>query len=266
MTRFKVLRIGTVLVGVVLVASGAVGELRYGGICTVGIGKIWGTCPLGFAQRSLAAREILPQWPTVLVVVGSIVLLGRVFCAWFCPTVVLRRVFFENVKLKPKRMTMPGGITWSSLSPYAVLGGVLLASYVFRFPVFCLFCPIGIFFAFIYAIGQYFSVDTVSMGLLIFPIALIVELWVLKKWCRTICPLGALLSIIGNFNRILVPTPREGGCLTMKGANCNVCEQVCPEEIQLSNTKRKFWLQSCTKCLECYERCPGKAVKIPLIK
>jgi ferredoxin-type protein NapH len=208
----------------------------------------------------------MPQWPTVLVVVVAIILLGRIFCAWVCPTVVLRRIFFENVQLRPKRLTIPKGITWESLSPYAVLGGVLLASYLFKFPVFCLFCPIGILFAFIYALGQYFTLDIMSLGLLIFPIALIVELWVLKKWCRTICPIGALFSIIGNLNRFLIPTPREGGCLTTKGADCNVCEQVCPEGIPLSNKKRIFWFQSCTKCLQCYEKCPSKAVKIALIK
>jgi len=265
-TKIKVLRIVTVSLVLLVIASGAVGELRYSGICTLGAWKIWGTCPLGFLERSLATRELLPQWPTALAVVVSVILLGRYFCAWICPTVVLRRVFSGKVKLQPKRLTTPKRLTWSTLSPYAFLGGALLASYLFKFPVFCLFCPFGLFFGFLHAAGQYFSLDMLTLDLVLFPAMLALELWGLKSWCRSICPLGALYSIFGNLNRTLVLTPREGGCLTTKGADCNICEQVCPEGIELGNISRKFWPQSCTKCLECYEKCPAKEIKLAVFK
>jgi ferredoxin-type protein NapH len=93
-----------------------------------------------------------------------------------------------------------------------------------------------------------------------------IELWVLKSWCRSICPLGALLSIIGSLNRFLIPAFRKDKCLTSKDIDCQVCERACPEGIQLANIGRSLSSNSCTKCLECYVKCPTRAVEIAIIK
>lgn len=256
----------TVSLVVLVVGLGLVGELRYGGICSLGAWQIWATCPLGYIERSLAARELLPQWQFVALVVFSVILLGRVFCAWVCPTVLVRRVFVGNGRLKPTREAAPKGTTWASYSSYAVLAGLLLASFLFRFPVFCLFCPIGLFFGFLYAVIRLFGPDSLSLELVLFPLMLGLELWVLKSWCRSICPLGALLSIIGNLNRFLLPAIRKDKCLTSKGANCRICERVCPEGIELVDSSSGFSPNSCTKCLECYEKCPAKAIRLAIFK
>jgi ferredoxin-type protein NapH len=266
LTKIKIIRIVTTSLAIVIIASGVIGELRYQGICTLGAYKIWGTCPLGFLERSLALRKLLPQWPSVLLVVVSVILLGRVFCAWVCPTVLLRREFNLKEDFKPEPEAVPGGINWASYSSYAFLGGVLLASYLFRFPVFCLFCPIGLFFGFLYAVGRYFSVDTLGLELVLFPAMLVLELWLLKSWCRSICPVGALLSIFGSFNLFLVPTFRKEKCLTSTGVNCQACKRACPEGIDLSKTNRGLAPNSCTKCLECYEKCPARAIKLVVFK
>jgi ferredoxin-type protein NapH len=283
-SKIKLARAATAAAVVLLVVSGTVSKLVYGGLCSVDayiftftdwIGPllralgIWRvpinfTCPLGFLERSLAAGELLPQWPFVLFVVLTVIVLGRVFCAWICPAVLIRRVFGGKRALPPKREAAPAGINWSSYSSYAFLGGVLVASFVFRFPVFCFFCPIGLFFGAAFAVVRLFSPDPLSLELVLFPVVIAIELWFLKSWCRTICPLGALLSIIGNLNHFLVPVANKDKCLTTKGINCQVCRRVCPEEIDLVNPSR-FAHHSCTKCLECYTRCPAKGIKIRLM-
>jgi ferredoxin-type protein NapH len=287
MTKIKILRILTASLVILVVVSGAVGELRYGGICSLDVWVIsitrsleplfralgiWRipvtlTCPLGFLERSLASRELLQPWLfSVALVVLSVILLGRVFCAWLCPVVVLRRVWRGKGGLKSKREAAPKGVNWASYSPYAVLGGVLVASYLFRFPVFCYFCPIGLFFGALYAVIGLFSPHSLSPELVLFPAMLVLELWVLKSWCRSLCPLGALLSIIGSLNRFLLPVVRKDKCLTSKDINCRVCERVCPEGIDLDNTSRPLSPNSCTKCLECYEKCPAGAIRIAILK
>jgi ferredoxin-type protein NapH len=208
----------------------------------------------------------LPQWPSVALVVLSVILLGRVFCAWVCPAVLLRRVFGGNRGLTSRREAPPKEATWAAYSPYAVLGGVLLSSFLFRFPVFCFFCPVGLFFGFLFAVLRPLSPAGLRLELVLFPVLLGLELWVLKSWCRSICPLGALLSIIGSLNRFLLPVVRKDTCLTAKGANCRVCERVCPEGTDLSNISSSFSPNSCTKCLECYEKCPARAIKIAVFR
>ena len=262
MPKLRIIRVVTALLVILVVLLGAVGKFGYGTICSLGAWQISFTCPLGFLQMCLASRELLPQlWLSVALVVLSIILLGRFFCDWVCPTVLLQRGkggLNSNLGAPPKQ------ITWASYSHYAVLGGALLSSFLFGFPVFCFVCPIGLFFGSLFALTRLFSTQLPSLELLLFPALLVLELWVLKSWCRSICPLGALLGIIGSLNRFLLPTVRKDKCLTSRGINCQVCKSVCPEEIDLVNISSSFSLKDCTKCLECYEKCPVKAVGIRL--
>ncbi len=284
MTKTKLLRLATAALAVVIALSGIVGQLYYSGLCSLQLWvygftdpggwalrylNLWRlpvdiVCPLGFLERSLAAREILPQWPSVLIVVLSVILLGRVFCAWICPSVLIRRVFGDTGTVLPRRDTAPNGVNWGSYASYGVLGGVLAASFWFRFPVFCLFCPVGLFFGAVYAGIRFFSLDSPSLELVLFPAMLVLELWVLKDWCRSICPLGALYSIIGSLNRSVRPVVNQDACLTSKGINCQACKRVCPEGIDLLSKSNLFRPHSCTKCLACRDRCPEKAIKIRL--
>jgi len=288
MTKIKILRIVTALLAIVLVIRGVVvGEFGYGGICSffawmdsvtsrlefllrsLGVWRIavTFTCPLGFLERSLASRELLRPWLfSVALVVLSVILLGRVFCAWVCPTVLLRRVFRDAGGLKSKQEVAPMGTRWAAYSPYAVLGGVLLSSFLFRFPVFCFVCPIGLFFGFLFVVMEPLSPGSLRPELVLFPVMLGLELWVLKSWCRSLCPVGALLSIVGNLNRFLLPAVRKDKCLRSKGANCGVCERVCPEGIDLDNLGSSYSPNSCTKCLECYEKCPARAIEIAILR
>lgn len=262
------MRFITALLAVLVVLSGVAGELRFEGLCTLGIGKILGSCPVGYASRSLAARQLLPQWPSALLVVGLVVVLGRVFCAWICPTVLLRRVFPLKAKpAAPGRKTLPPpskGL--AAYSSYAFLGGIFLASFLFRFPLFCFFCPIGLFFGFLYAVGRYFAIDALSLELVLFPLMLVLELWLLKSWCRAICPIGAFLSIVGSLNRFLFPTVQKEKCFAAKGINCKVCQRVCPEGVGPRNLGGILPAHSCTKCLDCYENCPAKAIKLTVLR
>ncbi|MBI5034154.1 MAG: 4Fe-4S binding protein [Chloroflexi bacterium] len=263
MSKTKIIRVVTVALVILVIVSGGVGKLNYGGICSLGTWDILITCPLGFLERSLAARELLPQWPSAVLILFSVLLLGRVFCAWVCPSVLLRRVFGNKGELTKQNTKVKESI-WASYSPYAVLGGVLIASFIFRFPVFCFFCPIGLFFGAFYAVMRLFSLDSPSLELVLFPTMLGLELWVLKSWCRSICPLGALLSIVGNLNPFFMPEVKKNKCLTAKGINCQACKRVCPEGIDLGNLDTGLSPNSCTKCLECSVRCPAKAIKFPL--
>jgi polyferredoxin len=286
LSKIHRIRIVTAALVALAVVLGTFGAIHYGGLCSldawiVSVTDPWGpllraldlwrvsitfTCPLGFLERSLASRALLPQWPAMLFILITVLLLGRIFCAWVCPTVLLRRVFKSNGGLHVKRKDAPGGTNWTSYSSYAVLGGVLLTSFWFKFPVFCFFCPIGLFFGSAYAAIRFFSPDKPGLELLLFPVMLGLELWVLKSWCRSICPLGALLSIVGSLNRFFLPTVRKDQCRTVNGVNCRVCERVCPEGIDLAKIGKSFLPNSCTKCLECYEKCPAKAIEIALLR
>jgi ferredoxin-type protein NapH len=285
MTRMARIPIVTAGLAILAIAAGIVGRFNFGGICSVPVWvfsitdplgfllryfDLWRlsitlTCPLGFLERALATKSLLPLWWLgVGVVVLSVILLGRVFCGWLCPAGLVHRLSSgKRGRRPPTREIAAKESTWASYSSYAVLGGVLLASFVFQFPVFCFFCPVGLSFGVIYAVVRLFSSDPLSVELVLFPIMLGLELWVLKSWCRSFCPLGALLSLIGNLNHLMVPVLKKEKCLTSQGINCGACARVCPEGIDLTK-KRLFSPNSCTKCLQCSDRCPVKAIEIRL--
>jgi len=62
-----------------------------------------------------------------------------------------------------------------------------------------------------------------------------------RPFCRTFCPLGAIYSL---FNRIsIMRMAVEGRCV-----DCDLCVQVCPVEIRISDDPNS---PDCIRCLKC---------------
>lgn len=146
-------------------------------------------------------------------------------------------------------------------SRHWVLGGALLSTAVFGFPVFCLVCPIGLTFATCIGIWRLFQFNEPTWSLVVFPVILILELVVFRTWCSRICPVGALLSLFSVGNRFFRPTVDEEKCLRSKGIPCTVCTDVCEERLDPHSTS----IPECTKCRECVDHCPAGAVSIPFM-
>jgi ferredoxin-type protein NapH len=147
-------------------------------------------------------------------------------------------------------------------SRHIVLGGALVSTAVFGFPVFCLICPVGLVFATIIAFWRWVGANDLTVSLIIFPTILLIEMLVLRKWCQKLCPLGAVMSLISLPNRLLRPKVSTEKCLRMQGVDCQICTSVCPEALDPHVT---VGMHECSKCGECLEHCPAQAIKIPLL-
>jgi len=144
---------------------------------------------------------------------------------------------------------------------HLVLAGALLSSLVFGFPVFCLICPIGLTFATFIGIWHLFQYNEVSWALIVFPAIIVLELVVMRTWCLDLCPISALLSLVSRANRTFVPTVEPERCLRSDGANCRVCVDSCPEEVDPHSPS----IPECTKCGVCIDSCPAKAIEMRLL-
>jgi polyferredoxin len=157
----------------------------------------------------------------------------------------------------------------------------IVGSAIFRIPVFCAICPIGICHRGMFHLKTLTSVTGTMMPI-------IIELWAIpavtiilslrekRYWCRKLCPVGATLNLAGSFSPLIKPTVKADQCV-MKGCpeNCKdysldycficrqtdqkKCERVCPQDINLLD---KGSLAKCTKCLECYIQCEHDAIEI----
>ena len=109
-----------------------------------------------------------------------------------------------------------------------VLGGALLSTFIFGFPVFCLVCPIGLTFATILLLVNLFAQGDVTWSLIVVPAILIAEVLLFKKWCHKLCPLSAFMSLIAKLNRTFKPTIDNAKCLeTAQGKKCGACGRAC---------------------------------------
>lgn len=285
MKQIKVRTLRNLTAGLVVLAVVGAGACRISGgnLCSVGIDPFAFSCPLGSLELALASWTLVPPlWLSVLLVVLSVVLLGRVFCAWICPVPLLRNLFGNgNARTtRPLPRVLPSSNpgsdrtaaavlnaplkkwNWETYSPYAVLTGALVSSFLFGFPVFCLVCPIGLFFGTMFAVLRLFSIHQPGLELVLWPAILVAEVFLLRKWCRAICPLGALLRLVSKLNRFVQPTVNSKQCLAARGAHCQVCQKACPEGIDIPSLKTGSLFRDCTKCLECREKCPVQAIQL----
>jgi ferredoxin-type protein NapH len=254
-----------------------------GSLCAFGYKTISAICPLGAIEASVASKTFLP-WAMISLAffIAFAILLGRTYCAWICPVPTVRSCLAGSAKKSgpPAADQLPKireGLPRSERHPdgkpskirldsrHYILGGALLSTAILGFPVFCLICPIGLITATIIGIWRLFQFNEPSWTLLIFPGILILELVVCRKWCRKICPLGALLSLFASLNVFVRPKINPNTCIRIsKGMDCTLCKSACPESIDLHHAKESQPLSECTKCRECSDACQAGAITFPL--
>lgn len=279
------LRLMTMTIGALVVFIGAVVNVGTGSFSAYGVDAIAAICPLGYLETAFAGRDIMPQaLLSFMMIAGLTVLLGRIFCGWICPVPLVRKIVINKIDEEQEtagdsvvpQVEGAGDTTKNACSQtncdnnkkpdsgLVVLGVTLGSSAIFGFPVFCLICPIGLIFATLFALLRLVKFNEPTIDIIIFPLVIIGELVLLKKWCSKICPLGALLSIFSRFNRSLVPQVDYSRCLEeSQGIKCRQCQSACSFNVDLKNGKGEGNFRDCTKCKECAANCPVQAIKFP---
>lgn len=294
-----------VIVPVVILAAAliayAVG-VELGTLSGFGLGDIALLCPLGSLTTMIASKTLIPKALVSLVIaVIAVLLLGRAFCGWVCPVPAvskLRGLFKkgqgpqnhaagdgsaaklpsdEELKLTDRELAglkvcSSGCSSCASQrealdSRHFVLGGALLSSAVFGFPVFCLICPIGLTFATLFLVFNLFAHGDTTWTVVIAPALLLAEVVFFKKWCSKICPLSALMSLIGKLNRTFKPAVRRSSCIEASGAvECGRCAKACPEGIDPRHPEQGRSMSECTRCRACADACPTGSLSLPFLE
>ena len=293
--KSKKLRIFAPLAVLAIVSAGFALNTGVGTLSAIGWGDVSLLCPLGALESLLASKTLVPRaLVSVVVAIAAILLLGRAFCAWICPVLLvskLRGAFKkgpaagdEAEQAKPaaakplsraERAALKGCNAGCSScadvkakldSRHLVLGGSLLSAAVFGFPVFCLICPIGLTFASILLLMLLFGDGDVTWSIIVAPALLLAEVVFFREWCSKICPLSAFMSLIGKLNRTFRPVVDEVRCLeSAKGATCGICAEACEQHIDPRHPERGASWSECTKCRACVDACPAHAISMPLL-
>lgn len=293
--KLSKIRTAVAVVVFLLLAGGLAAGVGMGTLSGFGWNEISMLCPVGALTTMIASRTILPRALISIVIAAVIVfLLGRVFCGWVCPIPPLKRLraFFRSPKKRKEEdaarheavldaakaeLSCGGscascGSSCSDIrnkldSRHYILGGALLSTAIFGFPVFCLVCPVGLTFATVLVIWRLFSAGDMTWSALLIPIVLVIELVFLRKWCTRFCPLAGLMNLAARFNKTFRPTIDDSKCLeTSKETACSRCAEVCEADINLRHPHLgERGVVDCTRCHACVDACPTNAISMPLL-
>lgn len=242
--------------------------------------------PLLGLTAVLASKEVIGRVLWSFLLVGATLVIGRFFCAFICPMGAsidfLDPLFFRKVKRSgPKADSGLRKVKYILLLIFvaAALAGSSLVffmdpiAFLTRFytfviyplvitvidlgldllrPVFQGFRWIGLAHLHYPQPVYYMTILT----LLIFGGILALNRLAPRFWCRYLCPLGALLSLIsplGIFKRRV----------SQKCNLCLVCQKTCPMGA-IDETATTTHSPECIQCRNCAEICPKEAVSFPV--
>lgn len=266
-----------------------------GSLCAFGVADVAAVCPVGILETAIAGRGAgtLPIFVLLAAIVGS-VLVGRAFCGWACPVPLVRKLVTgkgeeaawevdrkragcvscgscddhrcapEGLKRRREGRFGIEALSGNAKSALGVLGATLASSLVFGFPVFCLLCPVGLVFATVLSIVRLVAFNELAVDVVVFPALVIAELVLLRHWCSSLCPIGALLGLFARAGRTFRPQVDAARCLVAtQGASCDACRAACPSDIDLVRSAGSGAIADCIRCGECAAHCPTNAISFP---
>ncbi len=238
--------------------------------------------PLAGLITSLASRTIITAfWPAIIVLALAF-LLGKSLCGWVCPLGTSLDIWNRIMPAGRRR----GDRRWK----YAILFGIMLLS-LLSVQAAWLFDPLVIFtrtlslslyplsvwginsllnagldIGFLEGIalwfwdllqGWFLPLNQLQTALLfttlvVFAAILLLDRFGRRTWCRVLCPLGALLGLIGHispFGRLI-----KGEC-----TECTLCEANCRMDAIDKDDFTKTRRSECILCMECSQACTEEA-------
>ena len=218
-----------------------------------------GACPLGSLQNAVAASADRPAFYVVGLLLLFGLLLGRVICGFLCPFGLIQELIYKLPTKKLKKNRLTRRLSWLKYGILAVFAIGIPAWFAFRrvpLPGFCKFiCPAGTLEGAVLLLlhpandalraltGPLFAWKlSVLAGILCACVFLY------RAFCRFLCPLGALYSLMSRLALLGVRVDPA------RCTDCGACVRVCKLDIRAVGDRE------CVHCGDCIGVCPAGAI------
>ncbi len=253
---------------------------------SIAINSFFRADPLVVLSYILSEKAIVGLLVPGLLMILFTILLGRFFCGWICPLGTIIDLVTERIRKRAPIRFIKGRFKYWLLVPLlsAALFNVNLAGILdpiailvraltfFLYPLFGYTVRsgwVGIYNVFgdssdyIRPAYDFLKAYVLPFRETLYPLAFIsfgfflfilfLERYEKRNWCRNLCPLGALLGILGRYSLFR----RLPGRLC---SDCQSCKDVCPTTFD----QEIFQKQDCILCMECEAKCKYKRANFSL--
>ncbi len=185
-------------------------------------------------------------WALLLAIIGTLIFV-RIYCGSLCPFALIQEVLYY---LKPHKHPL-----MEKASPH-IDGKARLIKYVLLFLITGTCLILGhAAAANIEPFITLFSGHGSKLALSLLALMLIMAVFNFRFWCKYLCPVGALTSLIAAFsiNKI---HPNK------KCTGCGICTNACPTEAISTDPQGKPVIDpgECIACAKCLRACPENAM------
>lgn len=218
-----------------------------------------GACPLGSLQNAVAASADRPAFYVVGLLLLFGLLLGRVICGFLCPFGLIQELIYKLPTKKLKKNWLTRRLSWLKYGILAVFAIGIPAWFTFRrvpLPGFCKFiCPAGTLEGAVLLLlhpandalraltGPLFAWKLSVLAGILCPCV-----FLYRAFCRFLCPLGALYSLMSRLALLGVRVDPA------RCTDCGACVRVCKLDIRAVGDRE------CVHCGDCIGVCPTGAI------
>ncbi|MCX7831878.1 MAG: 4Fe-4S binding protein, partial [Actinobacteria bacterium] len=243
--------------------------------------------PLFYLSQSLANLKLSTGLSIAVFFVLFSLLLGRFWCGWLCPLGTILDLFPRRKRKVSSRLNWLLSLKhlfWSSILFLSLFGfqtllvldplTIFIRTFaVILWPIIYYFLKFTEWLAYrVPSLGEYWSNLSYSIGLtnvldktpnynhllsilFLFLIIIILNSVAERFWCRYLCPLGGLLSLISKFSIFRLSSSKR--CVS-----CSNCVDVCPTDALSIKDGLNLDFSECIFCLRCLNACRRNDIKL----
>ncbi|MCH5138193.1 4Fe-4S binding protein [Clostridiaceae bacterium UIB06] len=194
--------------------------------------------------------EAWPNLTAALIIITITIILGRFFCGWFCTFGAVNDfIYMVSHKLFKIKFRINEKIDSKiKYIKYVILLFIVTIIWTSTSTFFDSYSPWNAFAA-MGNISE--SVSQYTVGFIILAFILIGAIFIERFFCRYLCPLGAVFSVVSKLRIFKISKPTDN-C-----GNCRLCTNNCSMGIELYKMD-KVGIGECINCFKCIEICHRK--------